>query len=146
MKKYPITILLFLLSFLMLHAQEWQTNLEEAQNLAKDQNRNILLVFQGSDWCAPCIKLDREVWSTPVFQSYAKDHYILVQADFPRKKKNKLSEEQQKYNNTLAEKYNQQGIFPLVVLLDPSGKVLGTTGYEKKSPEAYIELLNALAI
>ena len=146
MKKYPITTLLLLFTLFGLHAQDWQTNLEEAQALAKEQNRTILLVFQGSDWCAPCIKLDREIWRTPAFQNYATNHYILVQADFPRKKQNKLSKEQQQYNNSLAEKYNQQGIFPLVVLMDASGKVLGKAGYEHTSPEDYIKLLNSLAI
>ena len=39
-----------------LSAQEWQINFEKAKDLAQKNDNNIVLVFQGSDWCAPCIK------------------------------------------------------------------------------------------
>ena len=132
---------LFALSlFLTLYAQSqnWQTDLDAAKDLASDENRTIVLVFQGSDWCAPCIKLNREVWSTETFQSYAKDHFVMLKADFPRKKQNTLADEQARHNAELAEMYNKNGIFPFVVLLDAKGKVLGETGYKKMSPEEYI--------
>jgi len=123
-------------------SQDWQTNFEDAKHLAKNEHKPIILVFQGSDWCAPCIKLGREVWSTAPFISYATEHYVMLQADFPRKKQNTLSNEQIKSNNMLAEKYNNKGIFPLVVLLDAGGNELGRTGYKKLSPKGYIDELN----
>ncbi len=67
----------------------------------------------------------------------------MLKADFPRKKKNKLTDEQQKQNNQLAEKYNTQGYFPLVVVMDKNDKVLGTTGYEKMETFEYIKLLSS---
>lgn len=124
-------------------AQNWQTDFSTATEIARQEKKPIILVFQGSDWCAPCIKLDREVWSTDIFKNYAGEHYVMLKADFPRKKKNALSNEQAKANARLAETYNKQGIFPFVVVLDSEGKVLGETGYKKKSPDAYIEELNA---
>lgn len=123
-------------------SQEWQTDFETAKQMAQDGNRPIILVFQGSDWCAPCIKLDREVWSTTVFTSYAQEHYVMLQADFPRKKQNALSPEQTSANKLLAEKYNRKGIFPLVVLLDAKGNQLGSTGYKRMLPKTYIQELN----
>lgn len=126
-----------------LSAQEWQTDFETAKQISSEENRPIILVFQGSDWCAPCIKLDRGIWSTEEFKAYSKDHFVMLQADFPRKKKNYLSDEQQQKNNQLAEKYNKQGYFPFVVILDKEGNLLGEAGYEKTSPEAYIEKLES---
>jgi thioredoxin-related protein len=143
MKKSFVVALFFLFSILTIQAQEWQTNFETAKALAAKENHNIVLVFQGSDWCAPCIKLDKEVFSTEVFRQYAQDHFVMLKADFPRKKKNKLEDDQQKQNNELAEKYNQQGIFPFVVMLDKEGKVLGQTGYQKLEPKEYIGLLTS---
>ena len=128
-------------SFLFIHAQDWQTDFEEAKALATEKDRNIILVFSGSDWCAPCIKLETEIWSSEEFKNYSADHFILIKADFPRKRANKLTAQQQEKNNQLAEKYNTQGYFPFVVVLDKNGKVLGTTGYEKKEPADYIKLL-----
>jgi len=104
-------------------------------------NQNIVLVFAGSDWCAPCIKLERQVWSSEQFQKLAKEHFIMLKADFPRKKQNKLSVQQQQKNDQLADRYNQQGNFPLVVVLNPQGQVLGKTGYKRLSPTAYFEHL-----
>jgi len=134
----------FLLSTIIpVNAQEWLTDFEKAKKSAQDSNQNIVLVFQGSDWCAPCIKLDKEIWSTEEFKNYAKDHFVMLQADFPKRKKNKLEKTQQQKNNHLAEKYNKQGFFPHVVVLNEKGKVLGRTGYKKVSPAAYIKILNS---
>ncbi|MEH6765455.1 MAG: thioredoxin family protein [Aequorivita antarctica] len=124
-------------------AQEWQNDFETAKQISSEENRPIILVFQGSDWCAPCIKLDREIWSTDEFKAYAKEHFVMLQADFPRKKINALPDVQQQKNNQLAEKYNKQGYFPFVVVIDKEGNVLGEAGYEKTSPTAYIEKLKS---
>ncbi len=140
-----VTLLSFALFFLCLSgfAQDWQTNFTDAQKEANQTGKRLILVFQGSDWCAPCMKLDREIWSTPEFSSYAADHYVMVKADFPRKKANALPEEQQIQNSKLAEKYNTKGYFPFVVVLSPDGKVLGETGYKHISPKEYIEQLDS---
>lgn len=123
-------------------SQEWQTDFETAKYIAKEEQKAIILVFQGSDWCAPCIKLDREIWTAPEFKQYAAQNYVMLQADFPRKKKNALSEKQASANAILAEQYNRKGIFPLVVLLDHDGKKLGETSYKRMTPEDYIKELN----
>lgn len=122
-------------------AQDWKTNFEEAKQLASKNNQNIVLVFQGSDWCAPCIKLDKEIWSTQEYQNLAKQHFVMLKADFPRKKANKLASNQELQNKKLAETYNKQGYFPYVVVLDKNGKVLGSLGYEKLTPTQYFNKL-----
>lgn len=127
----------------MTFGQEWQTNFEKAKEIASAEEKTMILVFQGSDWCAPCIKLDRAVWSTETFKDYAAEHFVMIQADFPRKKKNALSEELTMANAKLAEIYNKFGIFPFVVVLDSDGKVLGETSYKKTTPQNYIDELNA---
>lgn len=142
MKQLLVNIL-FILVCSSVFSQEWETNFETAKQKANENNLPIILVFQGSDWCAPCIKLDREIWSTDAFKSYAKEHYIMLQADFPRKKKNALPTNLENQNKALAEKYNKQGIFPFVAVLDKNGKKLGETGYIKTSPSEYIKQLNS---
>lgn len=143
MKKNIFTLLVLLLTISGVTAQEWHTDFAKAKKTAAAENKPIILVFQGSDWCAPCIKLDREVWSTEAFKKYASEHYVMLQADFPRKKKNALSEKQTTANAKLAEMYNKNGVFPFVVVLDANGKVLGETSYKKTTPENYIKELNA---
>jgi len=142
MKKISFLIL-FLLSTSAIFAQDWTTNFDEAKTLASKKNQNIVLVFQGSDWCGPCIKLDREIWSTDIFKEFSKSHFVMLKADFPRKKANQLDSEQIQRNTLLAEKYNPAGYFPFVVVLNSDGKVLGETGYKKVTPTEYIAQLKA---
>ena len=138
------TVALFLITTIStVHAQDWLTDFEKAKTEAQAKQKTIILVFQGSDWCAPCIKLDKEIWSTDEFRSYAKEHFVMLKADFPKRKKNALSEDQQAHNNKLAEQFNTKGYFPYVVVLNADGKMLGSTGYKKSTPSAYIELLES---
>lgn len=134
-----LLFLIFIFSITSIQAQNWITDFTTAKEEAVKNNKPIILVFQGSDWCAPCIKLDREIWSTEIFKNYSKEHYIMLQADFPRKKKNKLSDKQTESNKQLAEIYNKQGFFPFVVVLDHEGNILGQTSYKKTTPENYIK-------
>lgn len=138
MKSLKFTLFLSLIGTMTINAQSWQTDFDSAIQDASTSNRIIILVFKGSDWCAPCIKLDKDVFQTEKFKQYAKEHFVLLEADFPRKKKNALPEELQKKNNALAEKYNPNGIFPFVVILNDLGQVLGETGYMKTTVNEYI--------
>ncbi|BDD06287.1 thioredoxin family protein [Aureibacter tunicatorum] len=142
MKTSSLVILLLFLS-VSAFSQEWLTDFEEAKKLSKQTNKPIVLVFQGSDWSAPCIKLERSIWSSSDFKSYADKHFIMLKADFPRKKKNQLSLNQQNHNNELAKSYNKAGYFPLVVVLDKEGSVLNTLGYSKLSPKEYIKSIES---
>ncbi len=142
--KTLLTLIIFGLGIFSIQAQDWQTDWQTAKSLAQKENRPIILVFSGSDWCAPCIKLDKKIWQSEDFKAYAKDHYVMLKADFPRRKKNRLPEAQQAKNEKLAEIYNPNGNFPLVVVLNAKGKVLGTTGYKRRlTPNDYIKLLNS---
>ena len=95
-----------------------------AKNQALAENKNIVLVFSGSDWCGPCIKLKKDVFESSEFTAFAESNLELIRADFPRLKKNQLAKDQQAKNDALAEKYNSSGKFPLTVLLNDQGKVL----------------------
>ena len=57
------------------------------------------------------IKMNKRIWTSDEFIEYSKEHYVMLLADFPRKKQNKLSDDQQLKNEKLAEKYNKNGYF-----------------------------------
>ena len=142
MKIKSIVSFVFVICFVIAgQAQEWQTDFETAKTIASKENRKIIMVFQGSDWCAPCIKLNTEIWNSEEFKAYSKDHFVMLKVDFPRKKANALDPAQQEKNNQLAENYNKNGFFPFVVVLDAQGNKLGETGYKKMAPGDYIQHL-----
>ena len=106
----------------------------------------ILLSFSGSDWCAPCIKMKREIFDAPQFQEFAGANLVLVKADFPRHKKNQLEAKQKEHNEKLAEQFNPNGKFPLTILLDSNGKVIRQwDGYSDMSIEEFINELQSSA-
>ncbi|MGB5818824.1 MAG: thioredoxin family protein [Saonia sp.] len=140
--KYFALVISFFFSF-GLFAQDWKKTYAEALTHAKGEDKPIILVFSGSDWCAPCKKLERNIWQSEEFKSYAIANYVLYNADFPRKKANKLPVEKAVVNKQLAAVYNPKGHFPLVVVLDRQEKILGKASYEKVSPTKYIALLNS---
>ncbi|WP_350287334.1 thioredoxin family protein [uncultured Croceitalea sp.] len=134
--------LLLLLPVLLL-GQNWQSDFDTALSKAKTEDKPLILVFSGSDWCAPCIKLEHDIWTSEEFIAYADKNYVLYRADFPRKKRNRLPAALATVNAELAEKFNPNGHFPLVVLMDGNEHTYGQMGYDKKSVKAYISKMNA---
>ena len=93
----------------------WLTNFEQAMTQSRKDKKLLLMYFSGSDWCKPCIMLTEEVFESDTFQRFAIENFILLRLDFPRKK---LPAEQVKHNEKMADKYNSDGAFPLILILD----------------------------
>ncbi|MFP9116109.1 thioredoxin family protein [Flavobacterium sp. RHBU_3] len=124
---------------------QWEPDFENAKKIAKEKHELILLNFSGSDWCGPCIMLRKDYIDSDTFQDMAKSNLVLVNADFPRKKKNQLPADQVKRNEALAEKYNKTGQFPFTLLLDADGKVLKTwTGKPEVSVEEWTQEIQTI--
>jgi protein disulfide-isomerase len=120
----------------------WLTDVPKAQEIAKKENKVVLLDFTGSDWCPPCIKLHSEVFSSDAFKEHAGKKFVLVELDFPRSKK--LAPELKKANDQLKEKFSITG-YPTIILLDSSGKEIGRkVGYGGEKAKDYIAKLSSL--
>src|SRR5579872_2983932 len=124
---------------------EWHHDMDEAKTLAQKEHRHILLNFSGSDWCGPCIRMHEEIFAREAFQQMADSSLILVNADFPRMKKNQLPARQQRLNDAMADKYNSQGKFPFTVLLTADGKVLKTwEGFPNTTPDVFARTVQTI--
>ncbi|TDX12809.1 thioredoxin family protein [Flavobacterium sp. S87F.05.LMB.W.Kidney.N] len=123
----------------------WEPDFNNAKKIAKEKHELILLNFSGSDWCGPCIVTRKEYFESQVFTDMANENLVLVNADFPRKKKNIGTAEQVQRNEALAEIYNKEGSFPLTLLLDADGKVIKTWhGKPETSPEQWTAEIKAI--
>ena len=141
MKKLALGLLM---GWLALHAGaaelKWETDLPAAQAQAKKEKKMVLMDFTGSDWCGWCIKLNKEVFNTDDFAKYAADNLVLVELDFPSKKKQ--TAELKKANAALKEKYGADG-FPTIVVVNGEGKELWKqVGYMPGGPKAWIAELD----
>jgi protein disulfide-isomerase len=141
MKKIAIALLACLALRAGAAESTWLTDLPKAQAKAKEDNRLVLMDFTGSDWCPWCIKLKREVFSTPQFEHYAKTNLVLVEVDFPQHKQQ--SAELKKANKALEDTYQIRG-YPTVVVLSSQGKKIGELGYEEGGPKPFIAKIEAL--
>lgn len=122
----------------------WQTGFEQAKQQAAAEHKYILLNFSGSDWCGPCIRLKETVFNTPAFVQFADSSLVLLNADFPRQKKNRLPEALQQQNDALAERYNKAGNFPCTVLLTADGRLLKEwVGLPKENAAEFINAVNS---
>ncbi|MEO9211196.1 MAG: thioredoxin family protein [Ginsengibacter sp.] len=138
-------LLILLFSSITLLSNVWQTDLNKAKQMAKEEHKFIILSFSGSDWCGPCIRLHKEIFDSEIFTNYANEHLVLLNADFPRAKKNQLSKEQQKKNDELADVYNKNGVFPFTLLLNSEGKILKTwEGFPMESAKEFTNEINSV--
>lgn len=91
---------------------EWFTNMEMAKEYAAENDKDILMVFSGSDWCRPCIQFKQDILEEADFQDWGSERFVILYLDFPARKKNRLSEEAIAHNEALAERLNKSGAFP----------------------------------
>lgn len=111
-----IAVLLASLSLSLGGGKGWISDLNEGLEKAKKEGKPVLAEFTGSDWCPPCMMMQKKVFSKDEFVKKASEDYILVVVDSPNADP-KLAEKNEKY----FEKYKVQGV-PTVVLLKSDGK------------------------
>ena len=92
------------------------------------------------------MRLKREVFNLPDFKTWSDENVVLVELDFPRRKK--LPENIMKQNRELANVFAVRG-YPTVWIVEPQimeNKVnflkMGTLGYVAGGPEKWIAKAN----
>jgi len=138
--KFLAAILLSFATTAFAQEAQWLTDYNKAVEMAKSQNKAILLDFTGSDWCGWCMKMKQETLDVPQFKNYARKNLVLVEVDFPKQKAQPKQEQEQ--NQQLKKQFQVHG-YPCFVLLDKDGKELGRqAGYLQGGPSAFIAKLN----
>jgi thioredoxin-related protein len=59
------------------------TDWNKAKELAKKENKQILIILTGSEWCAPCKKMDKRVIENSEFKKYAENNLVIFLVDLP---------------------------------------------------------------
>ncbi len=108
-------LFIILINFLPLNIENIQTSPLDSFEENIQLTTTVLYIFIGSDWCADCRRLEKNVLNDSVFITSMRHNEIKVEIiDFPQRKK--LAPEIIKYNESIAETYDFQGIFPTLVL------------------------------
>ncbi len=114
------------------------TDYNNALTLAKQEDKNILMIFAGSDWCRPCKRFKSTILEQREFQEWAEEELILLYLDFPLK--GKISEHTKTQNKYLANKFNKSGLIPQLILVDKDEKVIKSIKFNDQSVEEFITL------
>lgn len=144
MKKCFLVLFVFFTG-VVVHAQNWNTNISSAIKEASQKNKKILIFFTVDNQCENCTKLEQNIFKSDDFIAFANENYNLVKIKFGYNSASNLSEEEVKQNLLIVEKYNKDGFFPLVVVLNKEAKKLGNIGvYKNETPSQYIALLHSI--
>jgi thioredoxin-related protein len=123
MKKFLMTLFAALFAFGIYAAAPsgWTTNINTAFAQAKKSNRNVLLLFTGSDWCGYCIKLKSQTLDKAQFKKLAEKNFVLVYFDFPHR--TKLDGSQKAIQQHMQAKFKVSE-YPTTLILSPQGEEL----------------------
>lgn len=137
-------LLIVLLCFLpKSNAQQWHSDLQFGLKEAAQQNKKVLLFFSVPERCDACNKLEQNIFKSPEFIEFASENYILVKIDFSYEAQ-ELTKDQLEKNLLIVEKYNKDGFFPHVVVLNKEAKVIKKMEvYTRETPEQYLSLLKS---
>ncbi len=114
---------------------KWVSDYKAAVQQSEKTKKPIFIVFEGSDWCGWCKKLNAEILSNKQFSDWVNVRFIPYKADFPRSIK--LDAAVKAQNEALQTKYGVTG-YPTIVIVNAAGKKLATAGYMKTGPVALI--------
>jgi thiol-disulfide isomerase/thioredoxin len=119
------------------NARGWTTNLESALALAKQNKKFVMAQFTGSDWCPPCIMMQKAVFSKSSFTRLVPKKFILVKIDVPRS-----NEAMSLKNSKVMKNYNVTGV-PTILLFGDDGKEFSRFGASQyPTVEGFIDKLS----
>lgn len=123
----------------------WTAGFAAAKTRAAAEGKDLLLEFTGSDWCPPCIRLTKEVFSLAEFQEAAGERYVLVVVDNPRGP-DVITKETRAQNDRLHAEYAVNK-WPTILLADAEGRPYARTeDFRPGGPAGYLEHLAELQL
>ncbi len=106
----------------------WEPFYKDALKRAKKERKPVLIYFKGSDWCAPCKIIEKELFPTERFQKMAESSLILLEVDIPRDM-TLLSTDKLRDNLIVQDKYRVKS-FPTFLFVNHRGrKIAEKKGY-----------------
>ena len=116
----------------------WTEDVAAALRQAQRERKDVLMLFTGSDWCPPCIRLEKEILSQSEFLNEITRDFVLVKLDFPRNspQAESITEQNQEWSR-------QFGVnaFPTLFLLDYQAKPFAIAGFSDDSVANYVKML-----
>ena len=119
-------------------AAEWTEDINAAIEQAAKEDKDLMILYTGSDWCPPCKLLEEEVLSQEEFLFESDPHYVLIKIDFPQQVKQapEIVERNIEWRN----RFGIKG-YPTIVLTDVALKPYAFLGYEEGGFQNYLAVI-----
>ena len=121
---------------------DWLQDFDEAKQLAAKNNKQILILFDGSDWVEASRTMARDIFFQPDFRDRADRDYILVYADFPHSADAKGKVKKPDRNKRLQDQFGVGATYPTVVVTDKDGQPWGMHEGNVSGLKEFNDLLN----
>jgi S1-C subfamily serine protease len=119
---------------------DWLQDYEAARQLAAKEKKDLLILFDGSDWCGYSMRMTQAVFSKSEFREGTKADFVLVFIDFPRSPGAKAKVQNADRNRQLSERFGVGG-FPTIILADSEGRPYGIDNYQSGDAKKYVQRL-----
>ncbi|HEX5052511.1 MAG TPA: hypothetical protein VFZ65_12110 [Planctomycetota bacterium] len=117
----------------------WVTDYELAWSRARNEKRDLLMVFMAPAADGSDQKLEQEILARPEFATEAGKLFVLARFDYPRDE-SKVPEVQRRQNAQLLAKYRAPRL-PVVWLADATGRAYARSGYLPGGAGVYVTML-----
>ncbi len=93
---------------------------EQAIEVSKKDNKDILIILTGKEWCAPCKILEKNILINNQFEEYAEPRFVVFEIDIPKSHLSRLKSPIVKLHEEFSVKYNATA-FPSLILVNKEG-------------------------
>ncbi len=121
---------------------DWLQDFEEAKRRAAKENKDILVAFDGSDWCGWSIRMAYEVFLQPEFRRQVDSRYVLVFLDFPQKVPAMAKVQSAERNERMSREFDVDA-YPTIIVTDAQGRPYGRASYIEGGVGKFVSQLNA---
>ena len=102
---------------------------------AAKEKKTVLAIFSGSDWCPPCMALERNYLSKAEFTNAVSNDLVLLFVDNPRDK-SYMTEKVRELTPRLFSKYKIRGV-PTLMFLDAKGEQIAVARRGNTDPATW---------
>ena len=116
----------------------WYTDINEAQTVAAKENKLILALFTGTDWCGPCQQFKAEVENDEEFANIFSGAFVFFKNDWLRN--TPQSEAERDEVGRLKRKYWVQ-VYPTLLVLNATGEKLAPVEWTKVQEGSFKQVM-----
>jgi S1-C subfamily serine protease/thioredoxin-related protein len=128
-----------------LHFADWIQDFRAARDRAVKENKDIILLVDGSDWAILSIRMAHEIFSRPEFHEKVASKYVLVHVDLPKSPATWSQVDDRKRNLLLAAHFGVKHI-PVIFVTDSQGRTYGQMSYIPGGTAAFLAKLDEMNV